>query len=111
VHPDYLLDVLTSKQLSEWEAYDRIDPIGTWREDFRMAQICCVVANSIGGGKKDGNAFAPMDFMPNWSGEKVEPPKQSAEEMADILKMIADNQNKKAIIDKRDANRKPRTHK
>ena len=44
-HPDYLLEELTAFQLAEWEAFDTIDPIGNFRGDFRMANICATNTN------------------------------------------------------------------
>jgi hypothetical protein len=98
------LEVLTSRQLSEWEAYDRIDPTGEWREDFRMAYLASLVTNltiSVHG-KKGAKHTEVTDFMPDWSGEKLhEPKKQSAEEMKEMLLGIAAAQNKKVAQDKR----------
>jgi hypothetical protein len=100
VHPDYLLDQLTSRQISEWEAYDRIDPIGTWREDFRLAKIESLITNIVQQlyAKKGSKPAitSPIDFMVDWTGDKVaEPKKQSTQEMKDILLGIASSQNKK----------------
>jgi hypothetical protein len=68
------LDHLTSAQISEWEAYDRIDPIGTWREDYRMAFLSSVISNlAISINAPAGTEkTSPLDFMPNWSGEEIE---------------------------------------
>lgn len=97
-----MLDQLTSKQLSEWEAYDRLDPIGSWREDFRMAYLSSLITNltiSVHG-KKGAKTTTPMEFMPEWDREGVihEPKKQSVEEMKAIMMGIAKNQNKKVVV-------------
>ena len=90
---------MTSEQLSEWEAYDKLDPIGTWREDFRMAYLASLITNiarSVHG--KQGTTMTTLeDFMPDWAGERkeVEPKKQSVDEMKQLLLSIASNQNKK----------------
>lgn len=75
------MDSLTSVQLSEWEAYDRIDPIGTWREDYRMAAIQATLTNihnvlNTEEGKTPTQT-TPSDFMPIW--DKVEREKISKE--------------------------------
>ena len=84
-----LLDHLTSAQLSEWEAYDRLDPVGTWREDFRMANIICYIVNTARSihGKKGIKMTTPIDFMPQWDeeGERDTVKTQSVEEMKQIL--------------------------
>lgn len=100
VHPDYLLDQLTSKQISEWEAYDRIDPIGSWRDDFRIAALESLITNIVQQlyAKKGSTPVTttPLDFMVDWTGDKVkEPKKQSVEDMKKILLGMAKNQNKK----------------
>jgi hypothetical protein len=95
------LDQLTSKQISEWEAYDRIDPIGSWREDFRGAKLESLITNIVQQlyAKKGSTpkVTTPLDFMVDWSGEKqeAEPKKQSMEDMKSILLGIAKAQNKK----------------
>ena len=68
MHPDYLLDALTSKQISEWEAYDRLDPIGTWREDFRMAFLATMnnKFNDKCTWEERYKATDLKDFMPVW---------------------------------------------
>jgi hypothetical protein len=93
------LDELTSVQISEWEAYDRIDPVGTWREDFRMAFLSSLITNltiSVHG-KKGAKQTTLMDFMPKWeqTGEVGEVKKQSVEDMKKALLEIAGAQNKK----------------
>ena len=89
---------MTSEQLSEWEAYDRLDPIGTWRGDYQLAYISSLLTNltiSVHG-KKGAKTTNPIDFMLNWDVEKKnEPKKQSIEEMKSVLLGIADTQNKR----------------
>lgn len=93
---------MTSYQISEWEAYDRIDPIGTWRDDFRMAFIASVITNCFIGayGKKGAKGTTPEDFMPDWTGDGKEPKQQTVEEMEKILLSIAGSQNKKVEREK-----------
>jgi hypothetical protein len=91
------LGYLTGWQISEWEAYDKIDPIGSWREDFRMAFLSSLITNLVISvhGKKGAKTTSPVDFMPNWTGEEKEPKRQSTEEMKQILLGIASTQNKR----------------
>jgi hypothetical protein len=95
------LDKLTSRQLSEWEAYDRIDPIGEWRGDFRGAKLEALIINIVQAlfpkkGSKP-KIFNPIEFMPNWNGEVKESERQSVEEMKKVLLELASLQNKKKI--------------
>lgn len=74
------MDYLTSTQLSEWEAYETLDPIGSWRDDYRMASIQSTLVNihnaHVGEGEKPV-VTKPWDFMPIW--DKVEREKQAVE--------------------------------
>jgi len=109
--------MLNSRQLSEWEAYDRLDPIGEWRDDLRFAQLMSLLTNIVtrifakkGQSVKDST---PADFMPDWDklalgevdtgGGKV----QSVEEMKRILLDIARVQNKSVERGKSTKHRKP----
>jgi len=98
------LDELTSVQLSEWEAYDRLDPIGEWRADFRTASLISQVVNIARTiwGKRSVEMTAPLDYMPEWDRSEEEPKRQSVEEMKQILLGIAGTQNvrKKRRLDK-----------
>jgi hypothetical protein len=40
-----LLAELTSEQVSEWEAYSKLEPFSNWRMDYYSAQICALVMN------------------------------------------------------------------
>lgn len=76
------MECLTSEQVSEWEAYDKIDPIGAWRADYRMAYTACTMTNLIISvhGKKGTPMTVPKDFMPEWDDDG-QPKKQTMEEM------------------------------
>lgn len=96
-----MLDQLTSSQLSEWEAYDRIDPVGSWRDDLRMASIESMMVNIVRMlYTKKGRSVEltqPLDFMPKFiEDEKKETTvkKQSPEEMKQFLLALARRQNR-----------------
>lgn len=57
-----MLDRLDSHELSEWIAFDGIEPIGAWRTDYNSGMSCALFANSH---RKSGSKpFKPQDFMP-----------------------------------------------
>jgi hypothetical protein len=93
------LDQLTSEQLSEWEAFDRLDPIGKWRDEFNFAVLDSLIVNIVSRlYAKKGHTpreVSPTEFMPNWSGEKKIAKRQSVEEMKQALFAIAKSVNKK----------------
>jgi hypothetical protein len=39
---------MSSRELSEWELYEEMEPFGERREDYRAASICHVIAVSQG---------------------------------------------------------------
>jgi hypothetical protein len=92
---------LNSVQLSEWEVYDKLDPIGTWREDFRFAKLTALIQNIVSSlyAQKGEipKMISPSDEMPDWTGERKEEleQEQSVAQMKSILLGIAHNQNKK----------------
>ena len=97
-----MLDHLTSKQLSEWEAYDRLDPIGTWREDFRLAYLSSLVTNIAiqVNGKKGAKLTQPQDFMLEWGKDKEEIEKQSVDQIKEFMMNFAQGQNRRVQSEK-----------
>jgi hypothetical protein len=100
------LDQITSTQLSEWEAYDKIDPVGSWRDDYRIAVLDSLIVNIVSKlyAKKgySPKEVLPTDFMPSWAGEKRIEQKQSVTDMKQVLMSIAAVANKKEDSDKLD---------
>ena len=91
------MDQLTSYQISEWEAYDQLDPIGEWRDDFRMASIMAQMRNLITWAHaKKGSENTCVDFMPDWDvTAPKEQKKQSVDEMKQVFKDIVKAQKVK----------------
>jgi len=97
-HPDHLLDDLTSSQISEWIAYDRIDPVGKWRDDFRFAYLSSLITNLVIqiNGKKGAKLTSTDDFMFIWDEvEREEKQGQSTDEMKQIFLSIAASKKRK----------------
>ena len=57
-----LLDSIDSRELTEWQIFDSIDPIGAWRDDYASGLLCALQANM--NRRKGAKAFVPQDFMP-----------------------------------------------
>ncbi len=49
--------------LAEWMEYDRIEPFGSWRDNWHMAVLTSIVANSNRDPKKRPHPFSPSDFL------------------------------------------------
>ena len=79
---------MSAAELSEWQAYERIDPGGEWRADLRMARICLTIAHSVGGKKEDGSDFTLDDFLFRFDREEAERENQMSIKMK-LMKMTA----------------------
>jgi hypothetical protein len=90
-----------------------IDPIGTWRDDFRVAKLAALIQNLVMQlyAKKGTNPKLRtiVDEMPDWLGDRTEEMnrKQSVEEMREILLSIASTQNRKVAMQNRGLNDPP----
>ena len=79
--------------MSDVVAYDRIEPIGEIRADYRMAQVCLLLHNLIQMQRGDGKwtSATIQDFMlfgPKVSQKLPDKP-QSVDEMKTIMMALA----------------------
>jgi hypothetical protein len=81
LHPDGLLQSLTSRQFAEWMAFYSIDPFGDQRADLRTGIVASVLNNRWRG--KTEHPREPVDFMPF-----REQPEQTPEEIQRQLRSI-----------------------
>ena len=93
-HPDFVLPYMTLEQMSDVIAYDRIEPMGEIRADYRMAQVCLMLHNLIQMQRGDGKwtRATLQDFMlwgPKVSSTKPIDKPQSVEEMKAIMLTLA----------------------
>jgi hypothetical protein len=52
---------MDSHELTEWIAFDAVDPIGAWRADYHTGLLCALQANMH---RPKGKApLTPQDFM------------------------------------------------
>lgn len=79
-----LLGALDSRELSEWMAFDLVDPIGGRRGDIQAAVVASTLANVWRG--KETNAFEIGDFIPDFGVQLDEKPQQV--DMAGLLGMF-----------------------
>jgi len=88
---------LTLEQYLEAEAYNVLEPIGGYREDFRAAQICLMLHNLLQAQRGDGKwvKATVYDFMP-WGPKETKPAEkpQTVDEMKKMLLAIAGNAQK-----------------
>jgi len=67
-----LLARISSRELSEWMAYERLEPFGERRADLRSAIVASTVANTARDEKKRNRPFKPEEFMPEFKREEEE---------------------------------------
>ena len=85
--------------MAEWEEYNKIDPIGEWRNDHRLAMLSSLLSNLTiqVHGKKGTKLTKIEDFLVEWDSALVEEKKQqSPEDMKKFLMDLAARQNKGA---------------
>jgi len=81
VSVEYLLKNISSRELTEWEAYYKLEPWGEDREDLRMGIISSTIANVNRG--KGGRTYKPSDFIP-----KFDRPRQTWQEQLKVVEML-----------------------
>jgi hypothetical protein len=59
-----MLEEMSSSEVADWMAYERLEPWGEERADLRTGILASLVANVTRG--KDQKAFGPADFMPDF---------------------------------------------
>jgi hypothetical protein len=76
-----MLDRITSTELAEWTAYERLyGPLGQERDDNLAALVSTTIANAMRG--KKGRRLRLKDFMPSWGGKE----KQSGKDQLAVLR-------------------------
>lgn len=100
--------------MSEWEAFEYLDPSSDFKEDFRIARVCALITNiaqSVYGkkGSRPKQATA-TDFMPEYNpdidpdDDAIEAADQSLEDMKFILAGMAVKKVKKPEKPKKEEN-------
>ncbi|UXZ04550.1 phage tail assembly protein T [Moraxella nasicaprae] len=80
--------VLTVEELTEWQAYDAIDPIGGYRTDANFAMLAYLQAGDKDKSIDDFILFDPNP-MTNEERERIQAEKAKAEAKAEVAAMIA----------------------
>lgn len=79
-----LLSEIDAEELTEWMAYDSIEPFGAVRDDYRVALLSALTANIHR--RKNSRTFSPNDFMPFLKQKKK---KQTWQEMKEAMMRIS----------------------
>lgn len=90
---------MTGEQLQEAMAYDVIEPLGSYKQDFMSAQLCNLVytlAHAYGGKQVNSKIqdFMPWWFMQHLRNESVVIGRQPVEDMKRNLMEFARQHNR-----------------
>lgn len=82
-----MLAELTSKQISEWQAFDRISPIGQERDDFHFSFLASLITNLAIRihGKEGAKLTSVEDFRFEWGKTEEDNQEQLAEEIKRVF--------------------------
>lgn len=67
-----LLASISSRELTEWQAFFRLEPFGEERADLRAGIIASTMANTARDPKQRPRPFEPREFMPQFDDEPVD---------------------------------------
>jgi len=73
-----MLEQLSARELTEWQAYAELEPFGFWRDHYHFGFLCALLANI--NRRKGSPPAAPGDFMPFY-----EKPKLTQDQMMRLL--------------------------
>lgn len=82
---------LTTSQLAEWGAYNRLEPIGENRADYRISYLSSLLTNLVikALGKQGAKLTSVKDFLFKWDVEGEVKPQQSVEAMKSVFLSLA----------------------
>ncbi len=82
-----LLARIDSRELTEWEAYERVaGPVGDERFDQLFAMLQATIANVNRG--KNQKAYEPSAFLPKWGVAKPQTGPMSGHDMLEAVKRL-----------------------
>lgn len=81
---------MSSREFSEWLAYERVEPfLGPRRDDLRAAIVACTVANAFRDAEQRPEPFRPEEFMPAATETRRTKKRKSAVELYATVKTWA----------------------
>lgn len=83
-----MLARMSSRELSEWQAFYGLEPFGEERADLRAGIITATMANINRDPKKRRKPYSPQDFMPEFGAKRTETPLERGERLLGIAEMI-----------------------
>jgi hypothetical protein len=77
---------LRADELTEWEAFDRLEPIGPARLEVMLGVLCSLTANAHRG--KNSRRYKVGDFIPDYESLAVPVPPPTGDELAAKVRMM-----------------------
>lgn len=81
-----LLERVSSRELSEWRAFDRVEPVGETRQVYQLALVAAVMANTWRG--KDQPPKKLEEFVLRFGEREEAREEMSAEQSARWFAML-----------------------
>lgn len=81
--------------MNEWEAFNRIQPIGARRFDVYYSTLMTAIHNIAlaFSGSKTNKKYKVEDFMPNWMGNEKSSEEMSIEDQISFWRAFAEQHN------------------
>lgn len=79
------MHTLSAKEFAEWQAYDRLDPIGAYRGDIQSA----IIASATAGGKVSDYIVIDPNPMTDAQKQAAAQEAQKAQLQAQVMRTIA----------------------
>lgn len=73
-HPRHLQQHLTSQDITEWMAYESLEPFGEARMDLRIGTLISMFYNANRDSKQDPAGKVWFDFLPNVNAPQQDRP-------------------------------------
>lgn len=82
-----LLRRISSRELTEWNAFANVEPIGDERQDIRFAVLASVIANAYRDAERHPAPFEVIDFLFDWW--EVRDPEEGWKKIRDAMSDVA----------------------
>lgn len=90
-----LLQRVSSKEMTQWLAFYRLEPFGRYFDDYGAGVVASTIANV--NRSRNSGAFKPTDFTPNWGEGDTDntDKRQPISEMRDVLMSFVSSKPKR----------------
>lgn len=83
-----MLRRISARQMTEWMAFEQIDPFGEKRADYRAASIVQIIANVNRDTKKRPKPYKIEEFLLKFERDARAPKRQTPQEQSRAMRQI-----------------------